>query len=445
MRYLSSGRARQARRPSTVAELGRRLSLSTFARRLQHSLKRRTGQNDRVRRVDRLVAALDQADVAGDGAGRFDVVAGDHLHFDAGPPALRRWRPSRRRAADRGWRRSRRRRGCFPAPRGGRASRPRRWACRAAIGVARTRASAWPDWPRRAGAIARPPAASVVHSRTLAVRRQIVRTCVPAATPAHPSTSDDELVAVADHGRHPLAFGREVDLIQRRELQAQLLTYSTPASCSQCSSAPSVELPTVTILPCFLFEIGRRVDGGVEGDPVERLSVARPRCVCRSRPSPCAAIAVVHLTVPEQRAPTCILFCVSVPVLSEQMTVAEPIVSQATSCRTRTVGPRHLPHRQGQRHRHAHRQPFGHRDDDDDDHVDEVVEQLAAGKQRCEQSAVAASVGPVRSSPRTDAANEQGDEDEHRGDVADLADEVGQVRQLLLAAASVPSRWSACA
>ena len=31
---------------------------------------------------------------------------------------------------------------------------------------------------------------------------------------------------------------------------------------------------------------------------------------------------------------TCILFCVSVPVLSEQITVAEPIVSHATSCRT---------------------------------------------------------------------------------------------------------------
>ncbi len=31
---------------------------------------------------------------------------------------------------------------------------------------------------------------------------------------------------------------------------------------------------------------------------------------------------------------TCILFCVRVPVLSEQMTVAEPIVSQATSWRT---------------------------------------------------------------------------------------------------------------
>ncbi len=34
---------------------------------------------------------------------------------------------------------------------------------------------------------------------------------------------------------------------------------------------------------------------------------------------------------------TCILFCVSVPVLSEQMTVAEPMVSQATSCRTRLL------------------------------------------------------------------------------------------------------------
>ena len=37
---------------------------------------------------------------------------------------------------------------------------------------------------------------------------------------------------------------------------------------------------------------------------------------------------------PSRRATTCIRFCVSVPVLSEQITVAEPIVSQATSWRT---------------------------------------------------------------------------------------------------------------
>ena len=44
------------------------------------------------------------------------------------------------------------------------------------------------------------------------------------------------------------------------------------------------------------------------------------------------------MTWPSQkRRTTCILFCVSVPVLSEQMTVAEPIVSQATSCRTRLL------------------------------------------------------------------------------------------------------------
>ncbi len=39
----------------------------------------------------------------------------------------------------------------------------------------------------------------------------------------------------------------------------------------------------------------------------------------------------------QKRRTTCILFCVSVPVLSEQMTVAEPIVSQATSWRTRLL------------------------------------------------------------------------------------------------------------
>jgi hypothetical protein len=40
-------------------------------------------------------------------------------------------------------------------------------------------------------------------------------------------------------------------------------------------------------------------------------------------------------TLPSQpRRSTRILFCVSVPVLSEQMTVAEPMVSHATSWRT---------------------------------------------------------------------------------------------------------------
>jgi len=46
--------------------------------------------------------------------------------------------------------------------------------------------------------------------------------------------------------------------------------------------------------------------------------------VSRSKARPC-----------QLRRTTCIRFCVSVPVLSEQMTVAEPIVSHATSCRTR--------------------------------------------------------------------------------------------------------------
>jgi hypothetical protein len=44
--------------------------------------------------------------------------------------------------------------------------------------------------------------------------------------------------------------------------------------------------------------------------------------------------ALDQLAPLKQVRTTCILFCVSVPVLSEQMTVAEPIVSQATSCRT---------------------------------------------------------------------------------------------------------------
>ncbi len=43
------------------------------------------------------------------------------------------------------------------------------------------------------------------------------------------------------------------------------------------------------------------------------------------------------VTPSQKRRTTCILFCVSVPVLSEQMTVAEPIVSQATSWRTRLL------------------------------------------------------------------------------------------------------------
>src|SRR5207248_8713720 len=50
---------------------------------------------------------------------------------------------------------------------------------------------------------------------------------------------------------------------------------------------------------------------------------------------------ITHCGVPrsqtkssQERRSTCILFWVSVPVLSEQMTVAEPIVSQATSWRT---------------------------------------------------------------------------------------------------------------
>src|SRR5204863_9851124 len=46
------------------------------------------GEDGRPGRVDGGVAAVDQADVVGDGAGRLDVVAGDHLDLDAGVAAV---------------------------------------------------------------------------------------------------------------------------------------------------------------------------------------------------------------------------------------------------------------------------------------------------------------------------------------------------------------------
>ena len=93
------------------------------------------------------------------------------------------------------------------------------------------------------------------------------------------------------------------------------------------------------------------------------------------------------------------------------------------------VGPRHLLHGQGQRHGHAHRQAFRHGHDDDDDHVDEVVEQFAAHL----QTRPAPDCGQKNSSVREDdAAHEQGRKISTGGDVADLADQLGQVLQLQL-------------
>ena len=51
-------------------------------------VERLAGQDDGVGGVDRGVAAVHQPDIVADGAGRFDVVAGNHFHFNASPPTL---------------------------------------------------------------------------------------------------------------------------------------------------------------------------------------------------------------------------------------------------------------------------------------------------------------------------------------------------------------------
>ena len=75
MRYLSSGRARARMR-----------SCGSFA---FSSSSRRCALNSVAQVIAMAIGRVEQADFTADGAGGLDVVAGDHLHFDAGGPALR--------------------------------------------------------------------------------------------------------------------------------------------------------------------------------------------------------------------------------------------------------------------------------------------------------------------------------------------------------------------
>ena len=86
---------------------------------------------------------------------------------------------------------------------------------------------------------------------------------------------------------------------------------------SQSSSAPSVGFPST------------------RGEPLEQSSSAVEfpamfsAIFCSAHSGESFGLRYVFAT------PTCILFCVSVPVLSVQITVAAPIVSQACIFRTR--------------------------------------------------------------------------------------------------------------
>ena len=74
-------------------------------------------------------------------------------------------------------------------------------------------------------------------------------------------------------------------------------------------------------------------------------------------------------------ARTVISFLVSVPVLSEAITVAEPSVSTAGEVAHDGVAPRHALHAEREHGRHHRRQALGHRGDGQrdaqDQHVDE--------------------------------------------------------------------------
>ena len=71
-----------------------------------------------------------------------------------------------------------------------------------------------------------------------------------------------------------------------------------------------------------------------------------------------------------------ISFCVSVPVLSEQMTEAEPSVSTDESFFTIALPPRHPLHAEREHDRQDRGQPFGHGGDSERDadqqHRDEI-------------------------------------------------------------------------
>ena len=114
------------------------------------------------------------------------------------------------------------------------------------------------------------------------------------------------------------------------------------------------------------------------------------------------------------------------PVLSEQITVAEPIVSQATELADERVGPRHFAHGEGERNGHAHRQSLGHRHDDHNHHRHEIIEQLAEDVDRFHP----------RLRPKDlsfeNAAAELGRENKPRRDVADAANHRREFGQLFL-------------
>ncbi len=84
--------------------------------------------------------------------------------------------------------------------------------------------------------------------------------------------------------------------------------------------------PTVSVLPSFSSRLAVELTA--------LLSTSQPSGVPGSAERPAT---VSWVSPPTPTRDTVILFCVSVPVLSEQMTVADPIVSVATSWRTRAL------------------------------------------------------------------------------------------------------------
>ena len=315
------------------------------------------------------------------------VVAGDHQRADAGALWRAPPRPSPPRAADRSCRSARRRRG--PVRRA-RRDAPRAPRAPSAVSHRPATPSVRSAWPASASLACRISArrAGVERPPLLADQlRRVQRASSTSGAPLVKTMPRVLLLGVAMDRAHQLALGGERHLADARQPLVERVRTETRLARRDQQRALGRDRParsTVRRARCTAALFARSATASARssstrsGPSIGAAAVApdRPR---RAR-TPSRRTCTRPLAVTTTR--TVISFFVSVPVLSEAITLAEPSVSTAARCRTIALRRAMRCTPIDEHRRHDRRQPFGHRRDGQRHAEDEHVEQRGQRRAR---------------------------------------------------------------
>ena len=319
-------------------------------------------------------------DLGGDRRRRGRVVAGDHDRADAGRLRLGDRVARLRAAAGRSCRRRRAR--PAPARRPRRQRRPRRVAARACGKATPSVRSASPASASTVRRISSRRSSSSGRSCRRRPAPAVQRASRTSGAPFESTVRRVVVLGVQVWRSHQLALGRERAPRRRARSGSRSASAARPTLRAATISAPSVGSPRIVQRPLLLLRARRcsrarrpqrpsRPPPAAAGSSSGCAVAPQPRRPARSR---CRSGRSAPLAVTTAR--TVISLRVSVPVLSEQISVVEPSVSTADELAHDHVPLRHPLRPERQHDRRDRRQPLRHgghgERDGQQQHVDEL-------------------------------------------------------------------------